>query len=195
MLSSTPMRLAYGLLLAAVVTLPGCIVASTPVYSSPDDCPPAFVANEALLVLSDGRPLPPIGDPALIACPTADTTAKVCDTSSPLELAATIPVRSCAVARTLEGRLFLDNRPVSQSILQPTGDVLRQVKFTISLQQMLLSCHKVEYFVTTQFASNGPNFHTPVKQGDLAYVVWLFDLSNGTVFHGLDTCPRTASDG
>jgi hypothetical protein len=168
-----PMGLARRLHLLGLVTpllaLEGCIVTSAPTYSAPDQCPPSFVQNEA--------------DPPVSEFKKFDATAKS------LEFDATVSVRSCAVTKQLEGRLFFDNKLTNNVPVIPNGALERTASFKLALEPSSAKCHKIEYLVTSQgFSGSASDFRTPAVQGDLASIVWWIDITDGAG-HSIDTCP------
>lgn len=150
----------------------GCIVTSSPTYSGPEACPPAFLQNEAE---------PPVGE---------IRKYDVNDSSTPFEFSASVSVRSCAVANTLPGRLFFDNNLAMAVPVIPNGSTTRTARFKLSFAGVKdYRCHKLEYLVTSEGFADTTDFRTPKKQGDLASIVWFVDVTDGP-WHTLDSCPK-----
>jgi len=170
------MALARRLQSLLFVTLPlvgqGCLVTDAPTYSAPDLCPPSFVHNEAD---------PPVGEHKIF---------NTKDKSQPLEFTATVPVRSCAIAKKLYSRVFVDNKLTTPAEVNPNGTRERTARFTVPLAGLSSACHKIEFLVTGEFS--GTDFRTPTNQGDLDSIVWWIDITDdGTTMHSIDTCPRS----
>jgi hypothetical protein len=128
-----------------------CVVTSTPVFQETDDCPPDFRINEA--------------SPPSDAVFRIDTTATV-----PLEFNATVPLRSCALAKVYKGRIFLDGHIYTEIDIPATGESTR-APTPINVAGLSLGCHTVQVYASTAFAPD-TTFKTPVKQGDLATINW-----------------------
>jgi hypothetical protein len=135
-------------MLSADVAASGCVVASTPTFKEPDDCPPYFVPDEA--------------SPSLRTIPVIS--------AGNTEFKAQVPMKSCAVATAFEGRIFVDNALVSPVSVDATGNETRTVSFDLPMAAYAPGCHSVELLATSAFSP--VDFRTPRKPGDLASILW-----------------------
>lgn len=155
-------RLLEGLLVRTVLAavtcslLPGCVVTTVPSFNDQADCPPSFVANEAI---------PSINKPVTINA--NDPTAS---------FVATVPLHSCAVTKTYDARWFLDNE-IHFTKVDPTGDAVRSTSIRVPFLNVAPGCHRIEFLATTAFLAGEDR--TPQTQGDLADIVWFVDVTDG----------------
>lgn len=151
----SPVTSTVGLgLLAAALCLPGCVVLSDPEFKTEDECPPTLQMTEA----SPGY----LSFPIIAAAPP-----KV------FEFRATVPVRSCALTRALEARVFLDGSLLRSSELPPNGTSGRDLTVFVALDSVRQGCHVLEVLVSGRFSSDQ---RQPVKAGDVGSGVWWFGV-------------------
>lgn len=155
------------LVVAAVVTHGGCIVTSTPTFTEGADCPPYFLANDAIP-------------------PTSKVTVIDLTSTSP-SFTAKVPLRSCALTKTFEAHLFLDGLQLPSFAFQENGTDQRIQSITIPIDANVQGgCHLVELFVSSAFAPGQPR--VPLVQTDLAFASWLIDVP-GSGDHAVADCP------
>lgn len=149
------MRLAARLLLLAAAVCSGsCLVVSDPDFRGQEDCIPFFVTQQAD---------PPIADKKLILASAGDAP----------EFRGTIPMRSCALIKNYEMRIFLDGAWQSLATVAPTGDEERNVSVLVNLPSGgKRGCHEIEVYLSTRFSAIDPR--VPENPDDLAYVLWRY---------------------
>ncbi|MGZ3417346.1 MAG: hypothetical protein ACXVEF_22555 [Polyangiales bacterium] len=146
------------LLLGAAVGSGSCLVVSDPDFRGQEDCIPFFVTEQA------------------VPAPNA-TTRIPASPGEPLEFDGNVPMRSCALTKTYQMRVFLDNVWQYAQDVPPTGDEARPIAVILDMTGRAAGCHQVEVLVSTRFAS-GTDPKTTDRADDLAYMVWWF--SNDT---------------
>lgn len=141
--------------LLAQPALDGCLVLSDPDFQGEESCTPSFVAQEA--------------DP-----PQAGTSRFPANPGDPLEFRGTVPMKSCALVKNYDGRVFLDGELKTIIQIPPNGEDVRDVAVLLSLSEVPPGCHEVELYVSQLFSSSPTDLKTPARAGDLAYFVWRF---------------------
>jgi len=165
----TMRALVRGLLVLATMAglLDGCVVVSDPDIQGQDTCVPFFLAHEADPSTSGAHRRPEIS-------------------TDPAEFRASVPMRSCALTFDYETHVFVDDELVDISKIPPTGGEIRTASVLVDLAGLSTGCHRVELFVSTNFA----NFKTPERAGDLAKITWLvFNDPNADVSTCVATTP------
>jgi hypothetical protein len=154
------MRLAARLLLLCSAACSGsCLVVSDPDFRGQEDCIPFFVTAEAEPAVSDKT--------VLLA-----STGEVPDFH--------IPMRSCALTKTYEMRVFLDGVPTRFDQLPPTGEEERPVTVVVDLSTSKPGCHEVEVYLSTRFSA--VDQRAAERPSDLAYVLWRFTNDSNAKF-------------
>jgi hypothetical protein len=152
--------LARILLLGVAVCSGSCLVVSDPDFRGQEDCIPFFVTQQAEPALASTERIP--------ATPT-----------DPLEFRGSVPMRSCALTKIYQIRVFLDNELQPESTIPPTGDEERPVSVLVDLSRTKPGCHQVEVLVSSSFTLDA---RTAAKPDDLAYLVWWFTNTSGAQF-------------
>ena len=131
-----------------------CVVnPSASQFSSQDSCPPYFLVDQAK---------PPTSAIKLIDPSTPDN-----------EFTATVPIRSCAIAKPFIGRTFIDGQSIiiHEDVFGPNGTDTRNANITIPvLGTVSDGCHRIELYASSGFAPG--DVRTPATLGDLAYISW-----------------------
>jgi hypothetical protein len=122
-------------------------------FSSQDSCPPYFLADQSTQ-------------------PT--NVIKTIDPTQPgAEFTATVPIKSCALAKNFIGRTFLDglNFFIQEDVFLATGADTRPATITIPVLGTLSDgCHRIELYASSGFAPG--DVRAPATPGDLAYIMW-----------------------
>lgn len=146
------------LLLAFVPAATGsCVVLSDPDFRGQDDCVPFFITHQAQPLVSDRPRIPENpGDPEAFR--------------------GTVPLRTCALTKTYEARVFVDGSFRSSQRVEPSGTEVRPVSVLLDVGQPKLvgGCHFIEVFVSSEFSPSGTDFRRPAREGDLTFLLWTF---------------------
>jgi hypothetical protein len=144
------------LVTTTVLTAAGaCVVNPTATqFSSQDSCPPYFLADQST---------------------QATNVIDSIDPSQPgAKFTATVPIKSCAVAKNFVGRTFLDGQRnffIQEDVFNATGTDQRPATVTIPVLGTLSEgCHRIELYASSGFAPG--DVRAPATPGDLAYIVW-----------------------
>jgi hypothetical protein len=149
------------LLLCAAVGSGSCLVVSDPDFRGQEDCIPFFVTQQA--------------SPALTA-----KTLILASSASALEFRGDVPMRSCALTKTYEMHVFLDDDWKRLDTVPPTGEEERNVTALVDISRAKPGCHQVEVLLSTRFSSADPK--APERANDLAYLTWWFANDSNTKF-------------
>jgi hypothetical protein len=155
------MRLAARLLLLASAVCSGsCLVVSDPDFRGQEDCIPFFVTQSA--------------DPSV-----SDTSVILTSAGELPRFKGSVLMRSCALTKTYQMRVFLDGGLVHLDDVPPTGEEQRPVTALVDFSGALPGCHDVEIYLSTRFTAIDPR--QPERQDDLAYILWRFaDTGNAS---------------
>jgi len=142
--------------LAAVpLALDGCLVLSDPDFQGQDECTPSFVTNEA--------------DPLLWSTPRIPAAV-----GDPEEFRGSVPLKSCALTKPYEVRVFVDNALRKSGPVPASGTDTRNVAVVVNVAGLSKGCHLIHLYVSSRFALAASDFKQPEQPGDLAYIVWRF---------------------
>ncbi|MBL8603370.1 MAG: hypothetical protein JNK72_15705 [Myxococcales bacterium] len=157
-------------MVAALATVAGCLIPSAPEFATEPPLSPPQIVD------APGLTRPRVGNIVLVEQGNAQ--------SELIEF--NIPVDDLGVDETLQFNFFVNgDRDCVQSNgasdcaqtenlreLPPSSDRARRRFITWSRSFRQLGCNRVELYVTSsRFLLNG-NFHTPARDGDLAFASW-----------------------
>ena len=152
------------LLLALVPATSSCLVLSDPDFRGQDECVPLFITHQAQPLVTSRRKIPE-------------------SPGDPLQFSGTVPLRSCALTKPYYARVFVDGVNVRNQEIVASGTEIRPVEVLVDAGNLPGTCHQVEVFVSSAFASTG-DLRTPARQSDLAFILWTFitdaDATAGT---------------
>ncbi|MBI2389622.1 MAG: hypothetical protein HYV09_08500 [Deltaproteobacteria bacterium] len=133
--------------------LDGCVVVSDPDFRGQDECLPMFLNLEA--------------DPAQSSTPRIPASP-----TDPIEFRGTVPLRSCALTKDYEARVFVDEEPRLSLKIPPSGGETRNVSVVVNVDRLAPGCHIVQVYVSSRFAAG--DFRQPERPGDIDYLLWNF---------------------
>jgi hypothetical protein len=143
---------------AAAAALPGCITQQVR-YEPPADFPPSIESQ-------------PTAAHRLNEVVRYEDIVSEMDAGMVTALPLEIEIRDPNVDQELRRRLYVDFVPGDfflESIVPPNGELARNVTVEVPLGQLQdPGCHRVEIFVSEQFAST----REPVEEGNLATATW-----------------------
>jgi hypothetical protein len=135
-----------------------CVVNPTATqFSSADNCPPYILTDRAAPPTTQIA-VPPVSDPTV---------------ASPSFQVDSVPIQTCAEAKTFLGRIFLDGKSVifQEFNIPPEVGSIRSAKFSVPIVGTLgAGCHLVELYVSSAFTPG--DVRAPATPGDLATIAW-----------------------